>query len=149
MKKRILRGAAVLLVLVLLAGCEFFAELFNPLLGSWGRTETANTTTFAFSSYVFNSDNTYSCNGTFSEPVTGVSGTASGSGTFVQDQSADTISMTGSFTQKSTSGPAQFYSLFDGTVSGTMAYNYSITGKNMTLDGNLGGYSVTIKLGRQ
>ncbi len=85
------------------ASCNFFAGLFNPLIGTWEYSESGGTITFTF-----NYDNTWSYS------VTSSGSTVSASGTYTQDSSAGTIT----FSQS-------------GYTDSTMSY--TINGNKLTL----------------
>lgn len=148
--RRILLGSTIaFLILYLLSGCDFFAGLFNPLIGTWAGSVTVSTMTMTYTSYMFKYDNSYTFSGTFSESGSGVSGTTSGSGTYIQDQSAKTITGTGTMTWKSTSGPSQYYQYFDRTENTSDTTSYSISGNTLTLSATHDGTNYTITLTRQ
>ncbi len=74
----------VLTAALLLGGCDFLAELFNPLIGTWHAT-------FLSGSTQVTQDATLKADGSFSVVSTTAAGTDSKSGTWTHDDAAKTV----------------------------------------------------------
>jgi hypothetical protein len=109
-----------LLFTLVLGGCDFFAGIFDPLIGSWTGSVTLLSVT-ASTTYTFHADAKWDV----STAITGLPN-ATSSGTYIHDIKAGTLELT------TTSGG-----------SGVQAYTYAISADKKTLTITQGIFSFT------
>jgi hypothetical protein len=137
--KRILTVVLVLGVVLLLGGCDFFAGIFNPVIGKWQMTIEVGPDVFMTQTMEIHGDKTWSISAVFTGG--GVSGSGAGSGTYTQDDASKTITITGTFTQTIV-GEDPYTMTFAGSP-----ITYSVSGNTMTwtdTTGVLTGENVTL-----
>jgi hypothetical protein len=88
-------SALVFGIAFLFTGCDFFAGLSNPLIGTWRTTVHVSSAADMVLTLDIHADKSLEITGTLTGSTTG---SVSGSGTFTQDSSAETITIDGSMT---------------------------------------------------
>ena len=109
----------------LLAGCDFFAGLTNPLIGTWRTTVDVSSTADMVLTLDLRADKTLEIAGTLTGSTTG---TVSGSGTYTQNSSAETIRIDASMTTTVTGSRPETAEIAGETV----AYSFSADKDTMT-----------------
>jgi hypothetical protein len=91
--RRVLTVVLILGVVLLLAGCDFFAGIFNPLIGKWQMSELIGPDVTMAQTLEMHGDKTWSMTGVISGAA---SGSTSGTGTYTQEET--TLAISGTYT---------------------------------------------------